>query len=309
MKKIFKITTCLLLITLSFGLFVSTVAADYKLPGYGTPVSCGNISNIPPRIPQVVSGLINIVQVIIPVLMVIFGAIDLLKAIYGKKEDEIKEGKNTLFKRIVVGSLIFVIVLLAKFFINIAVSGQDNSENKRSIISCIDCFVNNVCEGGGSSGGETPGGSPGATTNHRVAASGFTFDVPAVASITFDEYTPAPSDPDRYNGYVITDYPGGWIDFSVHYPDGGTYFYVNSGFDESRFDDDEAEVVRETITRSGKNFEVYYYTSYINNKEIDIYYQYDSSSYIYASIQQASRSRHLPDQIDNTILIMLSARK
>ena len=299
---------CLLLIMLCFNLYINTAFADYKLPGYGDPIACGNINNIPPRIPQVMSGLISIVQVIVPVLMVIFGVIDLVKALSTQKEDEIKAQQKTLVKRIIVGSLIFLVVLLTKFFVNIAASGD---ENKRSIISCVDCFTNYNRAGcsGSSSGPGGSGGSGGNVTNHRVTdPSGFTFDVPTEKVCTLAEYDPRNKCGD-YERYVVTYDWGGFI---ASHPDAEIMFYINSGFDGSKFTQSGYTLEKEeTKVSNGKNFDIYYYISPNEYRWIGVYYQYSSSEYIYAEIvgkpgyRDDYRSRH----INETISIMLSARK
>ena len=87
---------------------------------------CGNMGlSFSGMIPNVVSIIIKAIQIIVPILLVVFGLIDLAKAVMAQKEDEIKKGQQTLIKRAIVG-------LIINF-----VSGDDDT-----ISSCFNCFVN-----------------------------------------------------------------------------------------------------------------------------------------------------------------------
>ncbi len=105
-------------------------------------VSCGGIKNIPSKVPELSSSLISVVQVVVPVLLVVFGSIDLAKAVMGQKEDEIKKGQQTLIKRIIMGMLVFLVIALVKLLLNLAV---ENTSTRESIISCVNCFISNNC--------------------------------------------------------------------------------------------------------------------------------------------------------------------
>lgn len=111
-------------------------------------VSCGGtgssalIKNIPSILPKITSSVYNAVMVIVPVALILFGIIDLIKGIMSQKEDEIKKGRDSLVKRLVIGIVIFLIVMLVKLFVNIINGGNDSSK----IIGCIDCFVSNDCD-------------------------------------------------------------------------------------------------------------------------------------------------------------------
>lgn len=122
------------------------VLADDKMAWlqYGETVSCGTITNIPVRVPNMVSSLINILNVAVPVILVIFGVIDLVKGMMSGKEDDIKKGQTTLIKRIILGACIFLIVIAVKFLVSVV---DENQENQNNIISCINCFISGECSG------------------------------------------------------------------------------------------------------------------------------------------------------------------
>jgi len=101
----------------------------------------GSFKDIPAKIPELTSYIIKLIQVLVPVILVIFGSIDLFKGITAGKEDEIKKGQQIFIKRLVVGVIIFLVVIIVKFFISIVADA-----NKSNIADCIDCFISNDCE-------------------------------------------------------------------------------------------------------------------------------------------------------------------
>ena len=113
-------------------------------------VSCGPIGEIPEKVPEVFSLLILLFQIAVPVILVIYGMIDLSKGVMAQKEDEIKKGQQVFIKRIIAGALIFFIVALVKLLVGV-VGG--NASNKTGIVSCINCFLNGECVGTQSGGG------------------------------------------------------------------------------------------------------------------------------------------------------------
>ena len=104
-------------------------------------VSCGNITGIPAKIPEITSTIVLIVEIAIPVVLVIVGAIDLIKGVTSQKEDEIKKGQQALIKRLFTAALVFFLVVGVKFIISL-VADRTSSNN---ISDCISCFVNGNC--------------------------------------------------------------------------------------------------------------------------------------------------------------------
>lgn len=103
-------------------------------------VSCGNITGIPRKIPELTSDIITIIQVAVPIILVILGSIDLLKGVAAQKEDDIKKGKSILIKRLIAAAIIFFIVVIVKLVISIV----SDSVSSNNMIECIDCFISGV---------------------------------------------------------------------------------------------------------------------------------------------------------------------
>lgn len=102
----------------------------------------GKITDIPAKIPELTSMMFNIVQIAVPIILVIMGSIDLFKGITSGKEDEMKKGRQMFIKRLVVGVIIFLVVVIVKLIISVvADTGVAN------MVDCIDCFISNDCGG------------------------------------------------------------------------------------------------------------------------------------------------------------------
>lgn len=105
-----------------------------------TKVSCGGITGIPKKIPELSVWGFRLIQVAVPVILVIIGMIDFIKSITSQKEDEIKKGQKVFVKRLVVAFIIFFVVAIAKFLVSVATNSADAS----NIVKCIECFTVNV---------------------------------------------------------------------------------------------------------------------------------------------------------------------
>ena len=102
-------------------------------------VKCGNITNIPKKIPEITNDIVNIIHVAVPVVLVFLGSIDLIKGIISGKDDEIKKGQRTFVKRLFIAVLVFFMMAITEFVISII-----DSDNSTNIISCTKCFVVSV---------------------------------------------------------------------------------------------------------------------------------------------------------------------
>ena len=99
------------------------------------------------KIPNTVHTIIVVIKIAVPVLLVIFGMLDLFKGIIAQKEDEIKKGQQMFIKRLILGALIFFVIVIVKFAISLVADSSTSN-----IVECIDCFVDNDCKRQGLSG-------------------------------------------------------------------------------------------------------------------------------------------------------------
>lgn len=128
MKKIIYV---LLFICFSFLAVGPVYAADAQ--------GCVDIVAIDAKIPNAIHIIILVLQIIIPVLLVLFGTIDFLRAVTAGKDDEIKKGQKTFISRLIAAVIVFFIIAFVKLIINFA-AGDEAAD----IIKCADCFLNGV---------------------------------------------------------------------------------------------------------------------------------------------------------------------
>ena len=100
----------------------------------------GGVLSIPEMVPKITKTIVLAIQVLVPVLLVVFGMIDLLKSIIANKEDEIKKGQRVLIKRLMVSAMIFSIVAIVKFVVTVFAE-----DNKNGMMNCVNCFVSGKC--------------------------------------------------------------------------------------------------------------------------------------------------------------------
>ena len=94
------------------------------------------------KIPNTVHTIIVAIKIAAPILLVIFGMIDLLKAIMAQKEDEIKKGKDIFIKRLITAIIIYFVIAVVQFIVSF-VAGDEPG-----IMECANCFINGVDSSG-----------------------------------------------------------------------------------------------------------------------------------------------------------------
>ena len=88
------------------------------------------------KIANTVHTIIVAIKVVVPVLLVIFGMLDLFKGITAQKEDEIKKGQQIFVKRLISAAIIFFVVSIVQLLISF-VAGDEPG-----IMNCASCFIN-----------------------------------------------------------------------------------------------------------------------------------------------------------------------
>lgn len=100
--------------------------------------TCGDLDlSFSGMIPNVVHVIVLIIKIAVPILLIIFGMMDLAKAVMAQKEDEIKKGQQTFIKRLIAAIIVFFIITIVQMVIGFLAGDED------SVASCFDCFVNN----------------------------------------------------------------------------------------------------------------------------------------------------------------------
>lgn len=79
---------------------------------------------------KMLRNVLNIVQIFIPILLILFGTIDLGKAVISSDEKEIKAAQSRLIKRCIYAAAVFFVVLLVTVVMNIVASSGEKGTKK-----------------------------------------------------------------------------------------------------------------------------------------------------------------------------------
>ena len=104
-------------------------AADY--------IVCGSDKKFPLVFADVVSLLYTLVRIVVPILFVVVGLISFLRALFSNSIDsDLDKAKNKLVVNIIIAGVIFFVVSIINFVINLA-AGTGNSFSE-----CLNCLIN-----------------------------------------------------------------------------------------------------------------------------------------------------------------------
>lgn len=133
---------------------VTIISDNSKCGGFknyinNSVISCGNnlLEDVPAILPRIIHLIYLFIEILVPVLLALFGTIDFVKAVVSGKDDDIKKHQQMFIKRLIISIFIFFTFAFAKLIVSFGVDGKDNANN---IISCASCFINNdsECKGG-----------------------------------------------------------------------------------------------------------------------------------------------------------------
>lgn len=121
---------------LVFALFALFVVSR---PVFAATVSgCSSIVDVDSKITNAVHIIIVVIQIVVPVLLVVFGSFDFVKSVIAQKDDEIKKGRQTFLQRLIAAVLVFFIVAIVRLVVSFAAGDGD----KQTILDCANCFLN-----------------------------------------------------------------------------------------------------------------------------------------------------------------------
>lgn len=102
--------------------------------------------DVDPIIPGFTSGVIKVLKLVIPIILIVYGMIDLAKAVMANDDKVMKEAQGKLIKRVIYAVVIFFIVAIVQLVFSIlADAGKKTSTGevkKSNTTACINCFIN-----------------------------------------------------------------------------------------------------------------------------------------------------------------------
>lgn len=95
--------------------------------------------DIPDTILNLLHMVILAIQIVIPILLIIFGMLDLGKAVMAGKEDEIKKNQTLFMKRVIAAVMVFLVIAIVKLVFGIL--GSPDGTGGVAIADCITAIL------------------------------------------------------------------------------------------------------------------------------------------------------------------------
>ncbi len=105
-------------------------------------------SGIPGDLVRIIHYIYLAIQVVVPIILIIFGMIELAKSLASQKEDEIKKAQGSLFRKLILAVLVFLVFSIVRLVFNFATSDNEDAE---SVWSCVSQLINGDCGNSGDS--------------------------------------------------------------------------------------------------------------------------------------------------------------
>jgi len=102
-------------------------------------ITCGNIE-VPDAIASLVHTGIFIIQVVVPILLILWGMLDFAKGVMGSDEDKIKAGQKKFIQRLIAAIIVFLVVVIVQLVVTAVGGLGDNDAN--SAWSCASQIIN-----------------------------------------------------------------------------------------------------------------------------------------------------------------------
>ena len=113
---------------------------DYKIEDASIGGLCNKSSYRKPM--KFLGTLVNFFKYIVPIAIILFGLMDLYKAVTASKDDAIKKAVKSIAVRVIAGVFIFFLPGIVQFILNMV---NEWSEYKNDWCCCTECLLNPDC--------------------------------------------------------------------------------------------------------------------------------------------------------------------
>ena len=88
-----------------------------------------NGSGIPDAVGNLVHTAVLIIQIVVPILLILWGMLDFAKGVMGQDEDKIKAGQKKFVQRLIAAIFVFLIVVVVRLVVTTVGGLGDNEAN------------------------------------------------------------------------------------------------------------------------------------------------------------------------------------
>ncbi len=96
-----------------------------------------NSCSMPTGIVNLLKAVYNAVLILAPLFIVLFSAIDMMKAVMAGKNDVMEKNKNNLIKRIIIGIIVFFVFAIVKWVFGTILAPVDGAGDAWNCASAI----------------------------------------------------------------------------------------------------------------------------------------------------------------------------
>ena len=123
------------------------VLTDYCVNLLGDPTT--KTGGIPEAVGNLISMAVTIIQVVVPILLIIWGMLDFAKSVVAQDEEKTKAGQKVFMKRLIAAAVCFLIVTIVQLVINIVGSVGGEGNESGNAWSCAKDLINGTHESDG----------------------------------------------------------------------------------------------------------------------------------------------------------------
>lgn len=107
----------------------------------------GGSTGIPEKLAYIVGLAVRLIQIVVPILLILWGMLDLGKAVIAQKEEEIKKGQNTFIKRLVAAVVVFFVITIVRLVVSLFADDSEKQGMWECINEVITCKSSENCKG------------------------------------------------------------------------------------------------------------------------------------------------------------------
>lgn len=106
-------------------------------------LTCGNsagdkeVIRFHKNLPTFTSRMYDLLKILTPVIIIITGMLDIIKAVTAQKEDEMKKAQKKFVNRLIAGSVVFLVFVIVEFVITFVAESETTDA-----MNCVNCFIN-----------------------------------------------------------------------------------------------------------------------------------------------------------------------
>ena len=98
-----------------------------------------NGSGIPDAVGNLIHMAVLIIQIVVPILLILWGMLDFAKGVMGQDEDKIKAGQKKFIQRLIAAIFVFLIVVVVRLVITVV--GNLGGNDANTAWQCADQLI------------------------------------------------------------------------------------------------------------------------------------------------------------------------